>query len=294
MPPGPTARRRQLARRLRELREGRGLTLEAAAELAGVSKSSINRYEKKDDKGAVKWAAVKALCADAYQADPDVTAELVELAKNARVEGWWEPFGSAAPDSVTPLLGFEAEAAELLYWAPGRTPGMLQTEEYATAVISAAEVRAEPAEIRQMVDVRMRRRAVLERPDPPLLCAILDEAVLRRRVGSNEVMAGQLAYLVECARRPHMTIQVLELASGAHAAGEPGFVYLRGSEPGLDLVHVPLVGSAALYLDKTAEVETYREAFDDLRSQALGPAESSEVMTKLGHAYEAAARRESR
>ncbi|MDX3752422.1 helix-turn-helix transcriptional regulator [Streptomyces sp. AK08-02] len=285
---GPTTRRRQLGAELKRLRDLEGLTLEVAGEAAGVSRATLNRYES--NRGPVKWLVVDALCR-AYGTTDEERAALVSMAKSAKVQGWWKSYNDAIPGWITPLLTLEDEAVEECHWANTYVPGLLQTPDYATAVIQAAEVRAEAELIERMVSVRMKRQEVLKREAPPHVWAIMDEAVVRRRVGSPKVMAEQLEHLRAAATTPHVTLQILPFAAGAHAAESTSFIIIRGPEPSLDVVHLSNL-SGALYLEKTAELERHRVVFEYLRSQALSTSDTSSLLAELTREFTAAASRE--
>lgn len=289
MAAGPTTRRRQLAAGLGSLRDRAGLTLEAAGEAVGVSRATINRYEASS--GPVKWLVVQGLCR-AYGASEEETAAMVDLAKTAKVIGWWKTFGDAVPEIIQPLLTLEDEAVEECHWAPTYVPGLLQTRAYASAVIQASDVRANGDEIARKTDVRMKRQEVLTRKPPPHLWAIMDEAVVRRRVGGAGVMAGQLAHLATSASLPHVTLQILPFESGAHAAESTGFMIIRGAEASLDVVHLSNL-SGALYLEKPADLARHRMVFEYLRSQALSRADTGEMISTLGEQFAEQAREES-
>ncbi|MGW0884497.1 helix-turn-helix domain-containing protein [Streptomyces sp. NPDC002671] len=283
---GPTTRRRQLGAELKRLRVLKGLTLELAGEAAGVSRATVNRYES--NHGPVKWLVVDALCR-AYGTTDEERATLVSLAKNAKLQGWWKSYHDAIPGWITPLLTLEDEAVEECHWANTYVPGLLQTREYATAVIQAAEIRAEAKLIERMVDVRMKRQEVLKRETPPHIWAILDEAVVRRRVGSPEVMAEQLEHLRKASGTPHITVQILPFSAGAHAAESTSFIIIRGPEPSLDVVHLSNL-SGALYLEKSAELERHRVVFEYLRSQALSPSDTSSLLAEIAKEFTAVRR----
>lgn len=286
MAEGPTTRRRLLGAELRKLRSRSGLTLEDAGKGAGVSRATVNRYES--PQGAVKWAIVDALCR-AYGATDDEREAVVALAKTARVQGWWKTFGDAVPETIVPLLTLEDEAVEVCHWCNSYVPGLLQTRAYATAVLQAAEMRSDEDEIAVMADVRMKRQEILERAAAPHLWVIMDEAVIRRKVGGPAVMAEQLQHLHTSAQGPNVTLQVLPFAVGAHPADSSSFMILRGPEPSLDVVHLSN-RSGALYLDKPADLELHRLVFEYLRSQALSAAESSEMIAACGEQFAAEAR----
>ncbi|GAB2573421.1 helix-turn-helix transcriptional regulator [Streptomyces capparidis] len=263
--------------RLRALREATGLTMEEAGERAGVSKATISRYESSE--GPVRWIVVDQLCR-VYGTDDEQRLELKELARTSKARGWWLSAADDFHPSLTTYLALENEASRLEYFANAHIPGLLQTREYALAAGLAEPVPPPGDVIERRVEARMRRQEVLRRPDPVALWAVLDESVLHRPVGGPEVMRRQLAHLVDLSERPHVTIQVLPLAAGAHSTALTSFILIGGPDPSLDVVFTEnLVG--ALFLEKPPEIVRYREAFDHLRTLALDAAQSAELIRAL-------------
>jgi transcriptional regulator with XRE-family HTH domain len=250
---------------LRRLRERKGLTLEEAGAQVGISKATLSRYEKKE--GAVKWPAVDALCR-VYGASDQERATLVELAKGAKIQGWWRSLADPIPESMNLMLTLEDEVVREDHYACMYVPGLLQTRPYAEAVHRASEMRCSEPEIAHMVDIRMKRQELLAREDPPHVWAVIDEAVIRRVVGGPDAMREQLEHLLSLADSPHITVQILPFASGAHAAAVGSFVVLGGPTPELDVVYVDIIGGG-LFMEKPEELERYKLAFDYLRAQAL-------------------------
>ncbi|AXI86914.1 XRE family transcriptional regulator [Streptomyces sp. ETH9427] len=277
MPVGPTTRRRQLGADLRRLRELAGLTLEDAGARVGISKATLSRYETKE--GVVKWPAVDALCRE-YEATDEERLALVELAKGARIQGWWRSLADPIPESMNLMLTLEDEVVREDHYACMYVPGLLQTRAYAEAVHRASEVRCEEREVQHMVDIRMKRQELLEREDPPHLWAVIDEAALRRRVGGREVMREQLTHLLTMAERSRITVQVLPFDRGAHAAAVGSFAVLRGQAPELDVVYVDLLGGG-LFMEKPEELERYKLAFEYLSAQALDFESSTDLIDRI-------------
>ncbi|MER7998608.1 helix-turn-helix transcriptional regulator [Streptomyces sp. NPDC095613] len=262
---GPTTRRRQLGADLRRLREKKGLTLEEAGDSVGISKATLSRYETKE--GAVKWPVVDALCRE-YGATDQERSALVELAKGAKIRGWWHSLADPIPESMNLMLTLEDEAVREDHYASVYVPGLLQTRAYAEAVHRASEMRCDKHELTHMVDIRMKRQELLDREQPPHLWAVIDEAVVRRKVGGPDVMREQLRYLLTRTQEPHITFQVLPFDTGAHAAAVGSFVVLGGPTPELDVVYVDILGGG-LFMEKPPEFDRYRLAFEYLRAQAL-------------------------
>ncbi|MEV2251286.1 helix-turn-helix transcriptional regulator [Streptomyces sp. NPDC050147] len=276
MPVGPTTRRRQLGADLRRLRERKGLTLEEAGARVGISKATLSRYETKE--GTVKWPAVDALCRE-YGTTDDERKALVELAKGAKIQGWWRSLADPVPESMNLMLTLEDEVIREDHYACMYVPGLLQTRAYAEAVHRASEMRCEEREVQHMVDIRMKRQELLTRDEPPHIWAIVDEAVVRRCVGGKDVMREQLRQLLDMAGSPHVTLQILPFAAGAHAAAVGSFVVLRGPAPELDVVYVDILGGG-LFMEKQPELDRYTVAFDYLRAQALDLAASTETIRR--------------
>ncbi|MFH9067932.1 helix-turn-helix domain-containing protein [Streptomyces alboflavus] len=277
MPARATTRRRQLGATLRKLRARKGMTLEEAGLCVGVSKATVSRYETRE--GPVKWLVVEALCR-AYGTSDVERNVLVNLAKEARQQGWWNSLADSIPESMNLLLTLEDEAVREDHFACVYIPGLLQTRRYSTALQEANEVQLAPAEIERLVDIRMKRQEILARPKPPRLWAILDESVIRRVVGSPEIMKEQLGRLLEANEAPHITLQILPFSKGAHCAALGSFVILGGPEPALDVVYFDY-HTGSLFLEKDEELDRYRLAFDYLRAQALDMEASSSVIHRV-------------
>ncbi|MEU5268167.1 helix-turn-helix transcriptional regulator [Streptomyces hygroscopicus] len=272
-----TTRRRQLGVMMRKFRARKGMTLEEAGRLVGVSKATVSRYETQE--GPVKWPIVDALCRE-YGASEAEREAVVRLAKDARRQGWWTSFADSLPESMNLLFTLEDEAVREDHFACLYVPGLLQTRGYTEAVQHASEMRLSAEEIERLVDLRMKRQEILSRAKPPHLWAILDESVIRRVVGSRDVMREQLDHLLRANESPDITLQVLPFAKGAHSAAMGSFVILGGVEPSLDVVYVDIhVGS--LFMEKDEELERYRVAFDYLRAQALDMASSSALIERV-------------
>ncbi|KFF96351.1 helix-turn-helix transcriptional regulator [Streptomyces europaeiscabiei] len=269
-----TTRRRQLGAMMRRLRAQKGLTLEEAGRLVGVSKATVSRYETQA--GPVKWLVIDALCRE-YGATAAERRAVVNLAKNAKEQGWWSSLADSIPESMNLLLTLEDEAVRESHFCCVYVPGLLQTREYSTALQKANDVPLEPSEIERLVDIRMKRQEILSRPKPPRLWAILDESVIRRVVGSPRVMKDQLDRLLDANESPHITLQILPFSKGAHAAALGSFVIIGGLEPALDVVYVDF-HTGSLFLEQEEELEKYRLAFEYLRAQALDMEASSAMI----------------
>ncbi|SFF51388.1 Helix-turn-helix domain-containing protein [Actinacidiphila alni] len=276
MTSGPTTRRRQLGATMRKLRERKGMTLEEAGTRVGVSKATVSRYETKE--GPVKWPIVDALCRE-YDATEAERRAVVEWAKSAKEQGWWGSLSGPLPETLNLLLTLEDEATREDHFATVYVPGLLQTRGYTEAVLHASEMRLSAAETERQVTIRLKRQGILDRVDPPHIWAVLDESVIRRVVGGPAVMRDQLTHLASCAESPNITVQILPFSTGAHASAMGSFVIIGGAEPSLDVVYLD-IHTGALFMEKEDELDTYRRAFDYLRAQALGPADSTASILK--------------
>lgn len=274
---GPTTRRRQLGADLRRLRERKGLTLEEAGARVGISKATLSRYETKE--GSVKWPAVDALCRE-YDVTEVERLALVELAKGAKIQGWWRSLADPIPDSMNLMLTLEDEVVREDHYACMYIPGLLQTRAYAEAVHRASEMQCPEREVQHMVDIRMKRQELLHRDEPPHIWCVIDEAAIRRSVGGREVMGEQLQHLLNLAELPHITVQVLTFSTGAHAAAVGSFAILRGPAPDLDVVYVDVL-SGGLFMEKQQELERYRLAFQYLSAQALDLESSGALIHRI-------------
>ncbi|MEU3740295.1 helix-turn-helix transcriptional regulator [Streptomyces sp. NPDC032198] len=271
-----TTRRRHLGATMRKLRARQGMTLEEAGGLVGVSKATVSRYETTE--GPVKWLVVDALCREYGASDAERKA-MVALAKDSRQQGWWSSFADHIPETMNLMLTLEDEAVREDHFSCVYVPGLLQTRSYTAALQQANEMRRSPEEIERLVDIRMRRQEILTRPKAPHLWAILDESVIRRVMGSSEIMSEQLSHLLSSSESGNITLQVLPFARGAHCAALGSFVILGGAEPSLDVVYVDLhVGS--VFMEKEAELDRYRLAFEYLRAQALDIEASRKLISR--------------
>ncbi|WP_165969230.1 helix-turn-helix transcriptional regulator [Actinomadura sp. KC06] len=279
-PESPTVRRIMLGIRLRALRTRAGVTADDAAHHIARTDSTISRMET--GQSSVPARVLERLV-DLYGATSEETAQLTELAKAARQRGWWQRYGEVLHPGFELYLGLEAEATEMHAYVSEWVPGLLQTAEYARAVLSVEPRPPADEEIEARVEARLARQAILSGDDPLHYWVVLDEAVLRRAVGSPQIMADQLGVLVSKARQRNIKLQVLPFSIGAHPGTCGSFTLLT-----LDLGDAAVSEYAyienragALLMDKLPEIETHRLAFDSLRAQALSPRDSAAMIEKI-------------
>lgn len=262
----PTVRRRRLAAELRRLREGAGLTIEDVAARLECSGSKISRIET-NQVGCTPRDARDML--DLYGVPADRADALVQLARDGRRKGWWHAYSDVFTGA---FVGLEAEAESLHAYQALLVPGLMQTQDYMRAVFRASWPEDTEAATEQRVKGRLLRQELLRDPDPPRYWVVVDEAVLCRPVGGVDVMRAQLEHLVKLASSlPHITVQVLPFAAGAHAGMEGAFLILGFPEQAdPDVVYVENT-TAMGYLEEPSDVDRYRLMFDHLRAAALSP-----------------------
>lgn len=278
--PSLTVRQRELGKRLRDLRNQHGLTVEDVAGQLLCSATKVSRLETGMRRPSLR--DVRDLCR-LYQLDEATSSELMDLARGAREQGWWTQYADVI---VEPYIGLEDEATAITCYSMSYVPGLLQTEAYARALIRALAPTKEADLGEQRVQVRLRRQQLLEQGHGPRYHAVLDEAVLHRRVGGAQAMHAQVGKILDAAQKDQVTVQVVPFDLGAHAAQDSGFVFLEFGEPSLSpVVYVEgLAGSR--YVDREADVELYRQAMRSLCDVALDPHDSirrlQELRTLLG------------
>ena len=270
----PTGRRRRLGAELRRLREAAGLTIDRVAEALECSQSKVSRIET----GQVSATPrdVRDMLA-LYRVADDRREAMVQVAREARQRGWWQKFVDV-PDGVPAYVGLEVAATSIDVYMSLIVPALLQTADYARAVIGAVRPDLPGGEIDRRVELRMRRQALLDQEQPPALRVLLDDTVLRRPVGGPAVMAAQRRRLLEDAARPAVTIRVLEAESGAHA-GMDGPFTIFGFPAAAERDVVALDSAAdALYLEDPEDVARYRRVLELLLPAALPPEASAELI----------------
>ncbi|MTK02246.1 helix-turn-helix domain-containing protein [Micromonospora sp. CP22] len=276
---GPTVLRMLLGAQLRRLRESRGVTRESAGWEIRSSESKISRMEL-GRVGFKERDVADLLTLYGVTAEQERSA-LLKLARDANNPGWWHRYGDVLPSWFQSYLGLEAAAALIRSYEVQFVPGLLQTREYARAVVLLGHSTAGPEEIDRRVDLRMRRQELLTRPRPPRLWAVVDEAALRRPIGGPEVMRGQLEALLKATRTPNVRLQVIPFAAGGHAAAGGAFTILRFGDQDLpDIVYIEQLTSA-IYLDKREDLDFYAVAMERLCVEAEPPERTPEILEQI-------------
>ncbi|MEU1009035.1 helix-turn-helix transcriptional regulator [Streptomyces sp. NPDC088810] len=277
----PTVRRRRLGQELRRLRELKGMTAEEVAERLLVSQSKISRLE--NGRRSISQRDVRDLCGVYEVEDQRIVDSLMEMARDSRQQGWWHTFGDI-PYSV--YIGLETDAESLRVYEPQLVTGLLQTRAYAEALVQGALPETSTAEIEKRVQVRMRRQERITAENNPLrLWVVLDEAALRRLVGSKLVMREQLEHLIEMSQLPHVTVQVLPFEVGAHPGLNGQYAILEFADAA-DSSVVYLEGvTSDLYLEKAQDVQKYAVMYEHLRAQSLNVEASRQFIADVAKVY---------
>lgn len=276
---GPTALRIMLGAHLRRMREAAGISREDAGWEIRSSESKISRMEL--GRVGFKERDVSDLLALYGLRDETERSRLLSLARDANNPGWWHRYGDLLPTWFQAYLGLEAAAELIRTYELQFVPGLLQTPEYARAVVQVGHSPVPGDEIDRKVVLRRSRQQVLSRPKPLRLWAVIDEAVLRRPIGGIDVMRAQLESLIESNRQPHVTLQVMPFVSGGHPATGGAFSLLRFPEQDLpDVVYIEHL-TGALYLDKTEDLDQYTATMDALCVAAPQPSQTEEILNDL-------------
>ena len=276
---GPTALRMALGTQLRRLREARSLTTGEAAEAIRATHSKISRLER--GRSAPRQRDVADLLT-LYGVTEEAEREgLLTLARQAAAPGWWQQYSDILPKWFELYVGLERAASVIRTYEVQFVHGLMQTEDYARAVILIANAHAPAAEIDRRVSIRMKRQQLLTQPDAPELWAVVDEAALHRAPGGHKVMRAQLERLLQITDLPNVTLQIVPFNAGPHAAAGGPFTILRFPEPDLpDLVYLEQLNSA-LYLDQPDDVIDYVTVMDQLCVQAETGTASKAILRAL-------------
>lgn len=272
MPVSPSLRRRRLAAELRRLRDQSGQSISDVAEKLGWQGSKISRIETRQ-LGVTAPDLRKLL--DAYEVEDEAyRGTLAEMGRRANERGWWQSYPRhVVPSEYGDLITVEAEAATIRSYQPEAVPGLLQTAGYARAVIQAGRKSDTAAEIDRRVEVRLERQHVLTRtgPPPPRVQVVLNEAVLRRRVGGPGVMHEQLESLMAERDPANVTVQVLPFDTGAHPSMVGPFTMMTFLDPGdLGVVYLEHP-TGSLFLETPEELRAYEEFWDEIQGSAYSP-----------------------
>jgi transcriptional regulator with XRE-family HTH domain len=275
---GPTINRRQLGAELRRLREKAGLRSEEVAKELGCSMARISRIETGRGGAVAKPDDVRRLCAMYGVGAERQISMLLDMLAGSQQPGWWESYGDVLPSGLEVYVGLETDACVERAWEPLLIHGLLQTPDYVRAVLDAWNTHR-PGDIETLVEFRSKRQECLTRPQDSLeLWVVLDEAAIRRPIGSAAVMRDQLRHLLEMAERPNVTLQVVPFSKGGHPGlgGPFSLMEFDGDDP-VVYIEAP---AGNLYLEKRPDVRRFSRRIDLLSAVALAPDDTSALLEK--------------
>ena len=269
----PTVRRRELGALLRKLRLEKGLTVEQAAERLMFSMSKLSRIET--GHGAATPRDIRDLC-DLYGVTDEAERDrMMALAREGKQQAWWQSYDLG----YATYVGLETEAVAISAFQSSVVHGLLQTADYARAGHEGAMPRLSPDQIEMQIEAKLTRQRILTRDNPPRFTVVLDEAALHRVVGGRQVMAAQLAKILEISALPNIVVQVLPYDVGAHPAVESNFTIVELPTPTPGVVFVEgLIGST--YLERAEDLNRYHEIFNQLQSIALSPKDTADLIAE--------------
>ena len=275
----PTVRRRIVGAQLRRLREAAGVTRHAAGSSIGVGESKLGRIEV--GRVGLEENDVKQLLGLYGIHNEDERDALLALAREANRPGWLQAYSGAMPAWFRPYVDLEEAAQVIRTYEVQFIPGLLQTEEYARAIMAQGASETSEAEIARRVELRLRRQRILTASNPTRMWAVIDEAALWRPIGGSEVTRAQLRALLASARLQHITVQVMPFRVGGHAGEAGAFTILRFPEPELhDIAYVEQL-TGAMYLERDDDMDHYGAAMERLCVQSASPEESMDLISKI-------------
>ncbi|RMI44666.1 XRE family transcriptional regulator [Actinomadura harenae] len=283
----PTLRRRRLSALLKTYRGDAFTTVEVdrrlgwtVGKVAKMERGVWSRPNLRDMEDLLNLYAVD---------DQRQRQEVLTLARQGRERGWWHPYREMISESYTTYIGLEAEAASVLQFEALMVPGLLQTQEYAYALLRRGPSELDDESVKNRVEIRMERQKALKASDPLRLWAIVDEAVLWRPVGDATVMAAQLRHMIRLSELPKVTIQVAPFAAGAHAGMGGPFTMLEFPEPqDPDAVYTETITGELLEEDDV-DVAKVKVAFQRLTGDALSAQASLDLIDARARVFEAQA-----
>ena len=276
---GPTVLRMLLGAQLRRLREHATISRDDAGYHIRASGSKISRMELV--RVSFKERDVTDLLEYYGVTDPAEREKLVQLTREANATPWYQKFQDVVPDWFHVFVGLEEAAQLIRVYEVQFVPGLLQTEEYARAIIMQGAPGVDPDEVERRVALRMGRQKLLTRENPPRYWVIMDEAALRRPMGGRDVHFAQIERLIDLVGEPNITLQVMPFRYGGHAADGGAFTIMRFPETDLpDVVYMEYL-TGAHYIDKPEEVERYAAVMERLSVAGTSPDRTREILTGM-------------
>nr|WP_240436806.1 helix-turn-helix transcriptional regulator [Streptomyces sporangiiformans] len=274
----PTVLRMVLGKRLRHLREKAGVSFEDAARAIEVTPLTVRRIEKAEV--GLRIPYVRELL-HTYGVPAAEVDDFLSLAREANQPGWWYKYRDVLPDWFSAYVSLESEASVIRLYEPHYVPGLLQTHDYAAALMRVGFPNETKEDIDRRVALRLKRQDLLAKPESPAIWAVLEETVLRRPVGGAEVMRAQIDRLNEALDLPKVRIQIIRLGTGAHPGAFGPFHYFRfGFSELPDVVYTESL-AGAVYVDQPVDVVTYLEVLDRMSVQAEPVARTRAILGEL-------------
>jgi hypothetical protein len=274
----PTVLKILLGAQLRKLRENANVSRDDAGYHIRASGSKISRLEL--GRVSFKERDVADLL-DFYGVEGPQKDQLLQLTHEANAKAWWEKYREVVPDWFQVYVGLEEAAALIRIYEIQFVPGLLQTEDYARAVVMQGAPSLPPEDVDSRVAVRMGRQRLFSRDNPPRLWAIVDEAALRRTIGGRDVLAGQVNRLIDATSEPNITLQVMPFRHGGHAAEGGAFTIMRFPEADLpDMVYMEYL-TGAHYIDKPEDVEVYAAVMERLSVAGTSPEKTRDMLSAI-------------
>ncbi|KAF4407330.1 helix-turn-helix domain-containing protein [Streptomyces lycii] len=272
MPPRstPTARQLRLGTELRRMREHAGLSIQEAADGLGINRTHITNLELA--RFGISEERVRALAA-IYACPDSAYVDALAAMTHDRKGGWWDEYRGRIATGGLDLAELEHYATELRVAELIHVPGLLQTEQYARAVLGEAIPAWSPAELRRRLSHRLKRRDILDRDEPPPCTFIVHEAALRTRFGGRAVMLAQLESLLEASERANITLRVLPMDAGGFPVAGVSVTYAAGPVPQLDTVQLD-TAHGAIFLDAESQLANHRGVLDAAERVSL-PADAT-------------------
>ncbi|WP_328915486.1 MULTISPECIES: helix-turn-helix domain-containing protein [unclassified Streptomyces] len=272
----------QLGAELRRLREKVGFTLAEAVD--GLTLSITKLYRVENGQTALKSAAELRVLLERYGVTNEEDIDfLVEIHRDSLNRGWWSQYRSTMPSGMAMYVGLESGARTIRAWHPNVVFSLLQTEGYVREMLQSAKPIEEHTTefIERTIQLRMERKEHLTRRDNGLeLWAILDEAALRKVVGSPDVMREQYEEIIRLSKLDNVTIQVLPLASATYRSST-NFTLLEFEAPLLTVVQTDVPEGGSNVSDKDTTIWAFTRRFDALRAGALAPGETPTFLHRL-------------
>lgn len=278
--PGPTLRRRKLVKELTAAREAAGMTGSLLATEIGLKPSSVSKIENGIQGLTVRNIKAYARVTGLSKAKTD---ELVLLAANDKTyDDWLVEFREDMPDWFALYPALEEDAAQIWTYSSELVEGLFQTAAYAEAIVRASLPEITEEELERSIELRSRRQKLLDGDNPPKLRLVLNEAVIRRQIGGETVMAEQIKHLFDLSEKEQITLQVLPFSAGAHPAMKTGFTLLRFPEGFDDMDCAYLENeNGGVWQEVLDHVARYSEVFERVSSMALTPKETTALLASL-------------